>query len=670
MVEIGRTTLLTRRQRLRLGGIVVLIVAAALVCLWVGAALVAAISGHGWVWPHLGVRSPISGVGGKHSGGLLGVPQQGHTSSSSPGARWPVTFSVAGPLGWSIFVAGLLWAGVIMLIGRRFQLGTDQTRKEGLASVRLVRRKFGAHAARANGAVTRPGMSRVLRWLAAPAEFGMCFGHPEQPKARFRLWARFERPLRVVAYQGWGKTFRLLVPIARALPGPALISSVEPEIYSHTMPARAQRRLHLRWSWLDVLARPLLRTKRYPVWVADFAPQGLDWAPGAARVRWSAIPDCTDHDVAARRAHGIMADIDSDSSSRGSDEDWFFRESAAAVLAAFLHAAALGGKHEDTLAGWLGSLAGSPDPTPGEILESHPRAAPVALQHWKAHLDPRAERTTSAVVRFLTLAMQAFLDPRGRAFCGLTDPHVPQFDMEAAIAEGATVYLLSDTQSRGVSGPLLSMFANEYFFAAQRVAQRRPGRRLDPPFVGILDELRYGVKIDQLPYVASTMRKNGILFCYAALTATNEESVYGQEAAALRNLCGVNIFGGADEASAETLSKYAGNQKVVHGGYAMGRPSEQVADEPVLTLADQQAMPDGEAVIRAREAEEFTAFMPYCLAGRTGRRIRREAHQALTAAGRGVPPPPGPAEQTMPLPAYTPPRDAGGTELAKENTPR
>jgi hypothetical protein len=451
----------------------------------------------------------------------------------------------------------------------------------------------------------------------------------------------FEYPLRILAAPGWGKTQRLLVPIIRHLPGAALVSSVEPSIYSLTVATRACRRLHLRWGWLDTLARPVLHTREHPIFAVSFAPQGLDWAPGAVQVSWSPIPECTDYSVATRRAEGAIAGIDSHESDRGSRQDQTWRKWASAVLAAFLHAAALGGLDEDTLTGWLSSLDGSdPAPQAERILKGDPRAAPVAAQHIQAHLDQRAETTTSGVVRFLTDAMEAFLDPRARQLCG-TGTDNAQFDMETAVDAGATVYLLSDTQTRGVAGPLLSMFANEMFFAAQRVAQRRPAARLDPPFVGILDELRYGPTADALPYVGSTMRKNGVCFAYAALTGTDEDGVYGDEAEALRRVCGVEINDGSDDASNQILTRVAGNQSVVQGGYAMGRASEQISDQPVLSAADLQRLKAGQAVIRARDTPEFIAYAGHCLAGLAGRRLKREAKQATHPVSKPIPAPGG-----------------------------
>jgi hypothetical protein len=38
--------------------------------------------------------------------------------------------------------------------------------------------------------------------------------------------------------------------------------------------------------------------------------------------------------------------------------------------------------------------------------------------------------------------------------------------------------------------PLLTAFAQEVFDTAERIAVPRPGRRLDPPLLGLLDEAR------------------------------------------------------------------------------------------------------------------------------------------------------------------------------------
>ena len=70
------------------------------------------------------------------------------------------------------------------------------------------------------------------------------------------VWADWEQRTRIIARTGWGKGARLLIPIIRALPGPALVASTEPSIFTQTVlarthPERAQELLALAQADVD-----------------------------------------------------------------------------------------------------------------------------------------------------------------------------------------------------------------------------------------------------------------------------------------------------------------------------------------------------------------------------------------------------------------------------------
>jgi type IV secretion system protein VirD4 len=630
VADYGRTRLHTRRDRARLAVGAFLFLLGAALSLWVGAGLVTWLSGNGWTWPQLGWRSPIAGAG--HSDGLLGLPREGRAAPTEgeSGAQFPITLSWPTSFGWSAAAALPLWAAWTQGLVRPLVRGRGgEARKSGFATVDQLDRQLSANAARRKADASLPSMPAWRRWLASIEEFGLPFGTAVDPKRRGQLVANWESPIRIVARPGWGKTQGLLVPIIRRLPGAALISSIEPQIFDHTVGARHRRRRRLRWPWLTRLSRRWLPEVTYPIWIADFSPAGAGWAAGWPRVRWSPIPGCESFELATRRASAMVAGIDT--SDRGGRDDAFFRQSATAVLAALFHAAAHAGHGVEKLGAWLNALAKSgPLGEAIEILDTTPEADPSALQAIRHHLDARADRTTAGVVRYLTLALTSLVQKRGREFCG--GPHDQQFDMEELVRAGGTVYLLSNAQMRDVSGPLLSLFANEMFYAAQAVAQRLPSQRLEPPFVAVLDELRYGVTVDQLAFVTATMRKNGVDVVYATQTADQEVVVYGEETAnELRGTVGVTIYGGIDQSSARELTEVAGRTKVVRGGHQHGSISEHIVDEDVLTVADQQRLTDGQAVVRARSLPLFIAEVSMFV---TNRRNRRQLDREAARYGR------------------------------------
>ncbi|OLF07284.1 hypothetical protein BU204_35760 [Actinophytocola xanthii] len=115
------------------------------------------------------------------------------------------------------------------------------------------------------------------------------------------MWADWEQRIRVVARTGWGKTDRLLVPIIRTLPGPALIASIEPGIFERTVLARRYRRPTLLRPPLALLLRLLGRREpavEHPVAIVDVSAPDRRYAAGYPQVQWSPIIDCRDYNIA------------------------------------------------------------------------------------------------------------------------------------------------------------------------------------------------------------------------------------------------------------------------------------------------------------------------------------------------------------------------------------
>lgn len=616
--ELGRTRLYTLRERRRRLGALLLALGGAVLSAWIAAGLVSWVSGNGMVFPSLGFRPITSG-----GGGLLGLPHVGQPSPPPRRVQVPLTLSwPVSPIGTAV-VAVPLWLVWLRFTIRPLIAGLRQdARHRGLAPRREIRRVLGARAVRRAGRFTLPDTPWWVRWGLPTSAFGYFLGYPLHPRGKGpRLWADWEQRIRVVARTGWGKTSRLLVPIIRALPGPALVSSTEPGIFTQTVTARRFRRVALRWPWLGMLLRCWLPLREYPLAVVDFSPPDQRYAAGYPRVRWSPIPGCVDFAVAHRRALSLVAGVDTDTG-RGSDTDQFFRDCAAEVLAAWLHAAALGGKGIEDLLEWLGTAG---DPVPGRILRDDARADPSALVNLRKHLDPAAAKTTSGVQRYLALSMNSLATVEGRELCS-TGSGEDQFDTAAFISSGGTVYVLADPSRIERTRPLLSLFAAEMFLAAEQAALRTRRKRLPQPYIAVLDELRYGITVPNLPYVASAQRKFGIGYVYAVQSTTQEDAVYGKDAPALRAAAGVSLYGGIDIDSARELSERAGVTPVVTATRGVGTHTEHIQLQDTLTIGDQQQLADGQATVVVRGLAPFLAWVPSIYEQRSlHRRIRREA---------------------------------------------
>jgi hypothetical protein len=623
IAEAGRTRLYTRRQRRRLRITALLGLLGGIAAVAVGAAAASWLTGT-WQWPTLQTRS------WREDGtGLLGLGT--HAGESPAALRVPVTIvwptidtRTAG------LIAVVLWTGWLLLLVRPVGRGLNrQTRHRGLARKHRIRAALGARTARKAGRFTRPDLTRAQQFLLPTNAFGYRLLKPTTPMSRRWVWADWEQRIRIIARTGWGKGARLLIPMIRELPGPALVASTEPSIFTQTVLARTHRRDPIRFPWLRLIGRDVGWVRRYPVAVVDFSDPAHRWAAGWPRVRWNPIPACADHTIAHRRAGALVAGVDN-TNDRGSDSDRFFRSSATEVLAAWLHAAALGDRGIDDLLDWMRH---PDDPTPTRILEDHPHQAdPSAVLNLTTHLDTRASKTTSGVLRYLALALNSIATADGRALCTPTPDDPDGFDTTDIITNGGTVYLLADPNRIDRARPLLSLFAAEMFMAAETVALRQPGQRLPVPFIAVLDELRYGVTVPNLPYVASSQRKFGIGFVYSVQSSSQEEAVYGKDAAALRDAAGVTIVGGIDINLAKELSDRAGTTTVVTAARGTASRSEHTERQDSLTVADQQNLADGHAVVLARGLPPFIGHAPSLYAKhRLLRRIRRE--EAEVTAG-------------------------------------
>lgn len=618
VAEAGRTRLSTRRQRRRIRFAVLLALLGGIAAVAVGAAAAAWLNGS-WQWPTLETRSFRDG-----GGGLLGLDAE--KGQSAGALRFPVTV-LWPPLDARVAagIAVALWVGWLLLVLGPVSAGVSRpTRHRGLARRRRIRSVLGARAARRAGRFTRPDLTRRQRFRLPTTAFGYRLLSPTTPKSRRAVWADWEQRIRIIARTGWGKGARLLIPMIRALPGPALISSTEPSIFTMTVQARSHRRDPQRWPRLRLGDGTRRRSRKYPVAVVDFSDPASRWAAGYPKVRWNPIPACRDHSVAHRRAAALVAGVDN-TTDRGTDSDRFFRGSATEVLAGWLHAAALGDRGIDDLLEWMRH---PDDPTPTRILEDHPDDAdPSAVLNLATHLDTRAAKTTSGVLRYLALALNSVATADGRALC-TPAPHDPGFDMAEIINNGGTVYLLADPNRIDRARPLLSLFAAEMFMAAESVALRQTGGRLPVPFIAVIDELRYGVTVPNLPYVASSQRKFGIGFVYSVQSSSQEEAVYGKDSAALRDAAGVTIVGGIDISLAKELSDRAGTTTVVAAARGTGHRSEHTERQDTLSVADQQNLGDGHAVVLARGLPPFIGHAPSLYdKRRLHRHIRREEAQ-------------------------------------------
>jgi hypothetical protein len=554
-------------------------------------------------------------------------------------------FTVVTPTGLPVWLALICCAALGAVAMRLVQAigghGGDP-REAGLGQWRDVRRSLSAHATRRAARFTRPGMTWWQRRRVPLTELGYSMG--KMRNGGHPLWANFEVRVRIVARTGWGKTSRILVELVRALPGAALVGTTAPDLFEQTVLARQHgpRLPRGRRFWTAAWWRPQHGPDRQ-VWVVDFSEREHRIAAGWPSLRFDPIRGCEDYALAKRRGRAVVAGADD--GDRGDDTDGTFRTFSGEVIAAWWHAAALGRKSMTDVLKWQRNIH---DPTPVDILDTHPAAEPAAAMALKKHLDERSERTTSSMERFVQVALAPFGTAEGLAFTNATGP-----SLESVIREQGTIYLLASPTTASSVSPILTMLADEWFHTARQVAMSHTetGRRLPVPAVGVLDELRALVPIPSLPQVAYEMRKYGIGLVYSLQNAAQEVELYHEQAESLAANVQLTILGGYDKRLAEEVTEQAGPVAVPSpsvSGSLFEAPDygEGVTWRDAVSGADLQKLDDGQAIVRfASKAPFYGQFASFRDDRRLRRRINREelrvragvaGHQAIATAERST----------------------------------
>ncbi len=537
-------------------------------------------------------------------GHLLGHPQD-------PAELWPAKHTAAfAPALFYVLCAVLIGAMVALVVvlirlARRTRWPIEE---DGFATGAALPQPAALGAARRRAAQTRQSlvsMENKKHGELAGCEVGYPLGTSRRPRG-IALWASWEVSMQLVAPMGSGKTMRVLAHALRQHPGPVLATSTKPDLYEVSVGARSD-----------------------PV----FALEPEDRAPAAARVRWSPVAGCENTRVAERRASALIAANGEASDARAGV---FFRQSAVAVLGAYLHAAALAGATMADVVRWA---ARPSDNAPRRILT---RSGDESID-WAARLHEHttgAPETTSGVTRTVDLALACFRHREVLALSAI-DPD-EAFDIEGALRDNATIYVLGKDRpgvSAGV-GPLITAFCDELLLEAEQLSARQAGRRLDPPLLALLDEAPNIVPLPSLPALVADGRGRGIVVVYAMQSFSQAIERWGAAGAAtLRNATTITaVFGGLSVAQdLRELSELCGTRRVArHSVTSDPRRAHDSfgatwTDEPVLTPAEIHGLPEGELLLLWGSLPPILAYQPGVWEGRDSTVIAAQERAARDA---------------------------------------
>jgi hypothetical protein len=511
--------------------------------------------------------------------------------AASPGAYWTIFGLLT-----LILMALTLWVAV------RFGRWGSKTHA-GFASSATVRRVASARAVAAKRAQTRPDLAGQRHQAAH--QFGYPLGRAITSGA-VAMRGSWESSLVTLGPPGSGKTLRLLVPILKDHPGPAVVTSTKVDIFEATAVARAAIG---------------------PVAVLD--PEAM--APAGAPVRWSVVRGCEDTRTAERRAAALIAGAPG-GTTLDTGNSAFFKASALSVLKTFLHAAALGGKTIVDVQRWCrGDYSGAEAILTGR---ADPLVDPAGqlTQHTVG-----AEETTSGVMRYVENTLACFSH---RSVIDLCTPKPnDEFDMRAFAEANGTVYLLGKGERQSSASALTTAFTEELLFLAGDImAPTRPGRRLSPPLLACLDEAPSVAPIPSLPLHLADARGRGMVIIVSAQSPSQLRTKWSvAEAETMFNAATIKVvFGGLSvDNDLEWLARLTGRRYVLNHT-RQTRPdwrtdySSHWEEVSVLRADEIRTLSPGHALVMISATAPVIADLPLAFQRRGGRQLLADM-QAMAA---------------------------------------
>jgi type IV secretion system protein VirD4 len=325
-----------------------------------------------------------------------------------------------------------------------------------------------------------------------------------------------------------GKTSCVVIPALAAHPGPAIATSTKSELLHATLGARQA-----------------LGT----CWYLDLTGQGHP--PGTQPLRWSPVTRAIDWSAAQSTAEQMTGAADTDVGS----SHWTDR--AASLIAAQLHAAALGGLGMRDVLAW--TLRQDSDSPLAEL-------EPASLAHdVLTGITRTADRERSGIYSTASRVLRAYSNET--ALAAATDPTL---DPERFIQSRDTIYIAAPAQDQRLLAPLVVGLLSDIRHAAYRHHHNhpQPGR---PPLLLMLDECANVAPIPDLPAMLSEAGGQGIHTVVVFQDMSQARRRWPREADGMLSLFGARVIlaGVADPKTLSQLSLLCGqwDRPVQTSGY-------------------------------------------------------------------------------------------------------
>ncbi|WP_257155788.1 type IV secretory system conjugative DNA transfer family protein, partial [Streptomyces sp. Ru87] len=222
-----------------------------------------------------------------------------------------------------------------------------------------------------------------------------------------------------------------------------------------------------------------------------------------SRLRWSPVSGCESREVAARRACALLAPVRPPSAL-----DSAMAETAETLLRSWLHAAAVDDRPFRQVHRWASGAAAH---EPVRILRTNTRAAGGSAGELEGALTAYPERRELAQ-ELTARALSALSSVHIRNACNPT--RADALALESFVAEGGTLYVvgesIEDPRARPGAMPFLTALVSAVVEHGRRVAERRPGGRLDPPLTLVLDDIAAVAPVPELPELVASGPARGL----------------------------------------------------------------------------------------------------------------------------------------------------------------
>ncbi|MFC4950778.1 type IV secretory system conjugative DNA transfer family protein [Pseudonocardia sp. GCM10023141] len=470
---------------------------------------------------------------------------------------WPAYVVLAIGLvgfGWHRFMRS---AGVV----RRWS--NTSRRKAGVASMLDIVCHAGGMAMRRQAATVRPSLAVLSRWarLRLPvAEVAVLLCRA----GWVRLWSPIEDVVIILGGPRTGKSGWMAGRILDA-PGAVLVTSTRTDLYKLCAP---------------------LRAKRGPVYV--FNAVGL--AGMDSTITFDPLTGCADPVTAGERATDMIA---ATSKGGGGDRE-FWEAQARRVLAALLHAAALGDKTMRDVLGWVAD----PEKAASEVSKCLRRSRVAAFEQDIKQFLSTNERTQTSITSTVMPAL-AWLTHPAAAAAG--EPG-NGFDVAQLLSSRATMFLLGAEESQ--AAPLVCALTGHIAREARRLAAQAPGGRLDPPLTLCLDEAALVSPVPLESWTAD-MGGRGVAILVAIQSRAQFLARWGEHntATILNNSGSIMVFGGTrDREDLQFWSTLTGerDEPIVTTDMNGRVASRSVRKVPVLSAAQLASLPPGRVMVIRR----------------------------------------------------------------------